>query len=88
MYEENPFYSSPLYLRLWNEIENATFSVLTYKHLGWDYDEGSRGRIIFKLNESGEMSIRIVHHWNDPSEDYEVEDISEYTNNEDYTFSL
>ena len=82
MYDEIPVYS-----RLWGEIENTAFSVLTYKHFGWDSDEGSRGRIIFKLNGSGKISARIVHHWTDCSEDYEIEDISEYTNNEDSTFS-
>ena len=60
---------------LWSRIEDAMFATLTYNYPGWEINEGSRGTVVFRLNDEGTISARIRHEWLEYVEQEEIEGV-------------
>jgi len=60
---------------LWSRIEDAAFATLTYNYPGWEINEGSRGTIVFRLNDEGTISVRIRHEWLEYVEQEEIDGV-------------
>jgi len=60
---------------LWSRIEDAMFATLTYNYPGWEINEGSKGTIVFSLNDEGAISARIRHEWLEYVEQEEIEGV-------------